>query len=105
MLPLENLSVAIKSLETIQLPKTYNHSDIIKKLPFNLQKKNSVPTVTYKLANNIRNNILNYKDVVKSIYVDEEVPFSLNTDLCDNENSKSCNPHHKHIITGDLRIS
>ena len=33
--------------------------------------KNSIPIVTYNLDNIIRNNILNYKDAVNSIYVDE----------------------------------
>ena len=53
----------------------------------------------------IRNNILNYKDVANSFYVDEEVSFSLKTDLCDCEKSKFCDPHHKHIITRDIRIT
>ena len=69
-----------------------------------MQKKDSIRTITYKLGNTIRTNILNCKDVANSIYVDKEVLFSLTTDLCDCEKSKFCNPHHKYIITGDLRI-
>ena len=71
-----------KALEAIQLPKIFNYPDIIKTLLHKLQKKDSIPTVTYKLRNTTRSNILNYKDVVNSIYVDEEVSFSLNNDLC-----------------------
>ena len=37
------------------------------------------------------------------MYVDEEVSFSLNTDLFDYE-KKICDSHHKHVITRDLRI-
>ena len=39
-------------------------------------------------VNIIRNNILNYKDVVNSMYVDEKVSLSLNTDLYDCEKLK-----------------
>ena len=91
-----------KTLEAIRLPKIFNHPDIIKTLLYNLRGKDSIPIVTYKLGKTIRNNILNYKDAVNSIYVDEEVSLSLNTDLCDSE--KSSDPHHKHIIIVDLRI-
>ena len=91
-----------KALEAIRLPKIFNHPDIIKTLLYNLRGKDSIPIVTYKLGKTIRNNILNYKDAVNSIYVDEEVSLSLNTDLCDCE--KSSDPHHKHIMIVDLRI-
>ena len=30
--------------------------------------------------------------------------FCLNTDKCDCADSSFCNPHYKHIITGDLQI-
>ena len=39
-------------------------------------------------VNIIRNNILNYKDVVNSMYVDEKVSLILNTDLYDCEKLK-----------------
>ena len=82
----------------------FNHSGFIITLPCNLQKKESIPTVTYKPGYNKRNKILNYKDVVNSIYVDKEVLFSLKTNLRDCEKSIFCDPHHIHITTGDLRI-
>ena len=44
----------------------------------------------------MRNDIVNCKDVIHLIYIDEKVWFSLNTNLCD--------PHQKHITTGHLRI-
>ena len=46
--------------------------------------------------------ILNYKGIVNSFYFDEKVLF--NTDLYDCRTSSFCDPHHKHIITGDLKI-
>ena len=56
-----------KTLEVIRLPKIFDHSDVIKTLTYNLQKKDSMTTVTYKVGNTIRKNILNYKDAVNSI--------------------------------------
>ena len=73
-------------LAIIRLSKIFNLSDIIKTLPYNLQKKDSIIIVT--LGNTIRNNILNYKDVVNPIY----------------KKLKFCNLHNKNIITGDLEI-
>ena len=46
--------------------------------------------------------ILNYKDIVNSFYFDEKVLF--NTDLHDCRTSSFSDPHHKYIITGDLKI-
>ena len=77
-----------KALESIRLRKSFNYPNIIITLSYNLQKKGSIPTVTHKLVNTTRNNNLSYKDVIGSIYVDEEVSFSLNTDLCDCEKLK-----------------
>lgn len=52
-------------------------------MPCKLQKKDSILTVTYKLDNTVKNKIINYEDVINSIYVGEKVSFSLNTDLSD----------------------
>ena len=43
-------------------------------------------------------------EAVKSIYSDEDASFCLNTDQFDCPDSSFCDPHHKHIITGNLRI-
>ena len=42
-----------KALEAIQLPKIFNHPDIINTLSYNSQKKDSIPTATYRLGNTI----------------------------------------------------
>ena len=49
--------------------------------------------------------MLNNKEAVNSIYLDEDASFYVNTDQYDCVNSSLCDPHHKHIITGDLRIT
>ena len=46
-----------KASEAIRLPKSFNHPHIIKTISCNLQKKDSIPTVSYKLGNTIRNKI------------------------------------------------
>ena len=73
-------------------------------LPRELQNKESRPVITYKLTNTTRNKILNYKDTVNSIYVEDEISSTLITDPCQCEHSLFIYPHHKHIITDDLRI-
>ena len=52
----------------------------------------------------IRNEILNYKEAVNCIYVDDDVFFCFNTDQCDGADSSHCDPHHKHIGIGDLHV-
>ena len=55
--------------------------------------------VTYKLGSIIRNYILGSKNIVDSIYIDEEVSFSLNIDLCVSEKSNFYEPYKKYVIT------
>ena len=69
-----------------------------------LKNDDKQPTVTYKLGKTIRNKISNYKEAVNSIYVDGNVSFYLITVQCDCTDTSFCDPHHKHTITGDLRI-
>ena len=61
-------------------------------------------SLTYQLSKTIRNKIVNYKEAVNCLHVDEDVSFSLYTDQCDCADSCLCGPHHKHIIAGDFRI-
>ena len=93
-----------KGMEHIRLSKIINDKNIVKLLPEKIQEQSHIPVVTFKLCNTIRNKILNYKQTVESIFIDEEVSFSTDTDRCDCQNSKFCDPDHGHIITGDLRI-
>lgn len=60
--------------------------------------------VTYKLGSIIRNYILGSKNIVDSIYIDEEVSFSLNIDLCVSEKSNFYDPYKKYVITWGLRF-
>ena len=77
---------------------------IIAQLPRELQNKENRPVITYRLTNTIRSKILNYIYTVNPIYVEDEISFTLNTDPCECEHSLLIDPHHKRIITVDLRI-
>ena len=59
-----------------------------------------------KLDPPIRSRILNYKETVSTlnIVVDEDVSFVQNLPSCECSNPEFCDPHHRHIITGDLPI-
>ena len=65
-----------------------------------------MPFPTYKLDAPIRNTILNYKDAINSIHIDidEDISIVQNLPSCECSSSPFCDPHHKHIVTGDLRI-
>ena len=93
-----------KGLEFIRLSSIIKLPANISHLPEQLQCQENIPVVTYKLGATIRNKILNYKDTVESIYIDEDVSFITNTGDCQCSDSEFCDPHHKHIVTGDLRI-
>ena len=49
---------------------------------YKLKNYGNNPTFTYQLRKTIRSKIVNYKEAINSIYVDENVSFSLNTDQC-----------------------
>ena len=91
-------------MEKVRLSKIFNSPEIIQLLPLKIQAEEHIPVVSYKLCGTIRNKILNYKETVSSIYVDEDVSFVTNSDECNCQNSVFCDPLHKHIVTGDLRI-
>ena len=61
------------------------------------------PMITYKLSDSISNKIFNYNDFVSTLDV-EGLINNTNSLPCKCENSPFADPHHQHIITGDLRI-
>ena len=77
-----------------------------RELPEALQGKDEIPACTMKLDPPIRGKILNYKETVSSlkIHVDDDVSFVENLPTCDCSASQFCDPHHNHIVSGDLRI-
>ena len=56
------------------------------------------------MTNTIRNKILNYKDIVSSIYAQDEISFTLNTDPCECEHFPFIDPDHKQSLSLSLSI-
>ena len=75
-------------------------------MPETLQSEEDIPTCTFRLDPPIRSKILNYRETVSSLEfeIDEDVSFIRNLPKCDCTKSQFCDPHHEHIITGDLRV-
>ena len=96
-----------KGLDDIHLPKIFRSSAVTSLLPEALRSSDEdIPICTMKLDPPIRSKILNYKETVSSlnIFVDDDVSFVENLPSCDCSTSEFCDPHHKHIVSGDLRI-
>lgn len=95
-----------KGMNKLGLSKIFRSHDVVASLPLQLQEQIEIPFPTYKLDSPIRSKILNYKEAINSIHIDidEDVSVIHNLPSCDCSSSRFCDPHHKHIVTGDLRI-
>ena len=95
-----------KGLDDIHVSKIFRSQEVISLLPEELQGDDDAPACTMKLDPPIRSKILNYRETVSSlkVHVDEDVSFVENLPSCDCANSEFCDPHHKHIVSGDLRM-
>ena len=100
-----------KGMEHINVSHIMNLPEIIQSLPESLQEEAKLPKIVMKLDTPIRNKIMNYEKTVKSIHhvTDDDVSFTLNSETkspfpCFCSGSSFCDPHHGHIVTGDLRI-
>ena len=64
------------------------------------------PSCTMKLDQPIHSKILNYRETVSWLYiaVDSVPTFIDSLRKWDCSNSQYCDLHHKHVVTGDLRI-
>ena len=100
-----------KGMEEIKISEILRHSDSIKSLPNSLQSDEKNPKVVMKLDSPIRNKIMNYEETVRSIQHMTEGEISMT--ICSESNSLfpcTCSesvhsdPHHGHVVTGDLRI-
>ena len=95
-----------KGLDDIHISNIFRSREAISLLPQPLQKDEDIPTCAMKLDPPIRSKILNYRETVSSlnIVVDDDISFVQNLPSCECQNSEFCDPHHKHIVTGDLRV-
>lgn len=87
---------------SLSLPRC---QDVLLQLSKPLQTDRNILAPTIKLTKTVQNKILNYIDTVHAITVMAHDVVSLikNTFPFGSKNSSYSDPHHKHIVTGDLR--
>ena len=100
-----------KGIEEIKVSEILRQSVTINSLPASLQNEELSPKVVMKLDCPIRNKIMNYAQTVRSIQhmTEGEISLTLNSETnslfpCSCSESEYCDPHHGHVVTGDLRI-
>ena len=88
---------ANKLVEQVNLSKVLRSKDVSNMFPVkNCQL--AYPAISYRWTKSIRSKVLNYKEVIMD-------PNYININChCKNYPSKYVDPHHKHIVTGDLDI-
>ena len=98
-----------KGMEEIKISEIFRHTDSISSLPDSLQSKEDNPKVVMKLDSPIRNKIMNYEETVRSIQhmTEGEISMTLNSESksffpCSCSESMYSDPHHGHVVTGDL---
>ena len=96
-----NINFCNKGVDFINLPQILNNPDLVSLLPSPFNK--DLPMVVFNLEKPIRSKIFNYKTTVQDIDVEAflEDPSIL---PCSCADSPFKDPHHGHIITGDLSI-
>ena len=65
-------------------------------------KSRDSPTVIYSRSKKIGSTIFNYKEVVGNAITDDWKHNAMTS--CNCSHSEFCDPHHGHIVTGDLRV-
>ena len=92
-----------KGMDFIRIQQFFKSEDVINTLPEELQSEDP-PSVVYSLGNTIRNKILNYKETVAGIDINDKHTFGTRIAECNCQNSSFKNEHLGHVVTGDLRI-
>jgi hypothetical protein len=100
-----------KGIEKLNMSGIFRHTDVISSLPDILQQEENIPKIVMKLDSPIRNKIMNYEATVRSIQhmTEDGITMTLNSETssfypCNCQDSEFCDPHHGHIVTGDLRF-
>ena len=89
-----------KGLEFIRLKNILRNPDVKSKLPNYFQNDDS-PSVVYNLSSTIRNKILNYKETVNNIDINDHDRFGTGLQTCNCTSSPFLDNIHDHVLTGD----
>ena len=93
-----------KGLDSIKLGSFFRMEEVRSLLPDHLNTDENLPSIVYSLEGTIRNKIFNYKQTVADIDTNDQSTYGTGLASCDCQGSEFCDPHHGHILTGDLRI-
>ena len=93
-----------KGLDAIKLGNVFHQEEVRSLLPDLLNEDENLPAIVYSLEGPILNKIFNYKQTVADIDTNDLVTYGTGLESCDCESSEFCDPHHGHILTGDLRV-
>ena len=88
-----------KGMEKIQFSKILHNPALKETLP-NFIKEKDPPTVVYSYTPTIRSKIFNYRQTIEEL--DEKWKYDETS--CDCEESEFKDEHHKHVVTGKLKI-
>ena len=83
----------------IDMKSIIREKKVYDSIPYNIMKKDDSPVIVYQYENTVRNRIFNYKEAAEEYKEDAEKEIT-----CDCDSSNFKDPHHGHIVTGDLQI-
>ena len=89
-----------KGIDAINISNILHNKSVRKHIPPYFQNV-EVPIVSYKYTRTIRNDIVNYNEVLKDLELGNDV---LVPTTCDCQTSQYCYAPHGHVITGNLNI-
>ena len=92
-----------KGLQFLRLNRILHEPEVKSKLPPEFRDDDS-PSVVYSLSSTIRNKILNYKDTVSKIDINDLETFGTGLHTCDCSSSEFVDHNHKHVLTGNLQL-
>ena len=91
-----------KAIEVINLSRILRDKSLKETLPSTPTEVFN-PTVTYKLSTPIASTIFNFKKFVENLDIESYLKDK-STIPCFCHNSPFADPHHRHIVTGNLKI-
>jgi hypothetical protein len=93
-----------KIMETINLSRILNNGEVKGKWPNNVHIRYMIPAITFTYDNQIGSRFFNYRQCLEEWKMDLFLQDLHDQIQCGCTNSTFCDPHHGHIMTGDLRI-
>ena len=92
-----------KGLQFLRISNIIYDEEVKSKLPPQFRDDDN-PSVVFSLTSTIQNKILNYKDTVSNIDVNDSESYGTGVHSCNCSSSDFVDQHHGHVLTGDLRI-